>query len=329
MSTDKTSIGLELGAATRRLGGSDIMITPVGFGAWALGGGGWEFAWGPQDDSESIDAIHRALDLGVNWIDTAAVYGFGHSEEVVARSLEGRSDRPYVFTKCGLVWDAQRKTARVLAPDSVRRELDASLRRLRVDVIDLYQVHWPPANTAELEPGMEALEAARQQGKIRHIGVSNFDVALMQRARRVAQVVSLQPPYSIIRREIEHDIVPYCQREGIGVIVYSPMASGLLSGAMTRERIAQLPSDDWRRRSAAFQEPQLSRNLLVVDALRRIGARHGASTPGEVAVAWTLHNPAVTAAIVGARSARQVDGWIGAASLRLTDQDIADIPDIP
>jgi aryl-alcohol dehydrogenase-like predicted oxidoreductase len=322
MSTDKTLVGLE----SRRLGGSDLMITPVGFGAWALGGGGWEFAWGPQDDQESIGAIHRALDLGVNWIDTAAVYGFGHSEEVVARALEGRADRPYVFTKCGLVWDAQRKTARVLAPDSVRHELEASLRRLRVDVIDLYQVHWPPTNTAELEPGLEALEQARQQGKIRHIGVSNFDVALMERARSVAQIVSLQPPYSIIRRDVEREILPYCQREGIGVIVYSPMASGLLSGSMTRERIEQLPSDDWRRRSSEFQEPKLSRTLLVVQALRQIGARHSAATPGEVAVAWTLRNPAVTAAIVGARSAGQVDGWIGAASLRLTDQDIADIP---
>jgi aryl-alcohol dehydrogenase-like predicted oxidoreductase len=251
------------------------------------------------------------LDLGINWIDTAAVYGLGHSEEVVARALAGRTKRPYVFTKCGLVWDAQGNTTRSLA--SVRSELEASLLRLKTDVIDLYQVHWPPANLAELEPGLEALAEAQRQGKIRHIGVSNFDVPLMERARRVAPIVSLQPPYSIIRRDIETEILPYCQREHIGVIVYSPMASGLLSGAMTRERIASLPADDWRRRSPAFNEPNLSRNLAIVEELRELGS------PGEVAIAWTLKNPAVTAAIVGARNAEQVDGWIGAATLDLSN----------
>jgi aryl-alcohol dehydrogenase-like predicted oxidoreductase len=297
---------------TRPLGHSDLQITPLGFGAWAVGGA-WEFGWGPQDDAASINAIHRALDLGINWIDTAAVYGLGHSEEVVARALAGRSNRPYVFTKCGLVWDADGNTSRSLA--SVPRELDASLRRLDCDVIDLYQVHWPPANSAELEPGFEALAEAQRQGKIRHIGVSNFDVPLMERARRIAPIISLQPPYSMIRRDIEREILPYCQREGIGVIVYSPMASGLLSGAMTRERIANLPPDDWRRRSSAFNEPNLTRNLGVVDELRELAKREGARTPGEVAVAWTLQNPAVTAAIVGARSPEQVDGWIGAAAV--------------
>jgi aryl-alcohol dehydrogenase-like predicted oxidoreductase len=295
---------------TRPLGNSDLHITPLGFGAWAVGGS-WQFGWGHQDDDDSISAIHRALDLGINWVDTAAVYGLGHSEEVVARALAGRTKRPYVFTKCGLVWDAQGNTTRSLA--SVGSELEASLRRLKTDVIDLYQVHWPPSNLAELEPGLEALSEAQRQGKIRHIGVSNIDVPLMERARRVAPVVSLQPPYSIIRRDIESEILPYCQREHIGVIVYSPMASGLLSGAMTRERIANLPADDWRRRSPAFSEPNLSRNLAIVEELRELGS------PGEVAIAWTLKNPAVTAAIVGARNAEQVDGWIGAASLDLSN----------
>jgi aryl-alcohol dehydrogenase-like predicted oxidoreductase len=275
-------------------------------------GGAWEFGWGPQDDAASISAIHHALDLGINWIDTAAVYGLGHSEEVVARALAGRPNRPYVFTKCGLVWDAEGKTTRSLA--QVTRELDASLRRLEVDVIDLYQVHWPPADSS-FDPGFEALAEAQRKGKIRHIGVSNFDVPLIERARRIAPIISLQPPYSLIRRDIEHEILPYCQQEGIGVIVYSPMASGLLSGSMTRDRIANLPADDWRRRSSAFNEPNLTRNLGLVDELRATAKREGAHTPGEVAVAWTLQNPAVTAAIVGARSPEQVDGWIGAAAV--------------
>jgi aryl-alcohol dehydrogenase-like predicted oxidoreductase len=301
---------------TRPLGNSDLHITPLGFGAWAVGGA-WQFGWGHQDDNDSIDAIHRALDLGINWIDTAAVYGLGHSEEVVARALAGRAHRPYVFTKCGLVWDADGNTRRSMA--SIPRELDASLRRLQTDVIDLYQVHWPPENLAEVEPGLAALVEAQRQGKIRHIGVSNFDVPLLERARRVAPIVSLQPPYSIIRRDIEAEILPYCQRERIGVIVYSPMASGLLSGAMTRERIASLPADDWRRRSSEYNEPKLSRNLAIVDELRDIGP------PGEVAIAWTLKHPAVTAAIVGARNADQVDGWIGAATLQLSDAEVAGI----
>jgi aryl-alcohol dehydrogenase-like predicted oxidoreductase len=300
---------------TRPLGNSDLHITPLGFGAWAVGGA-WQFGWGQQDDNDSIGAIHRALDLGINWIDTAAVYGLGHSEEVVARALAGRAKRPYVFTKCGLVWDAQGNTTRSLA--SVRSELEASLRRLKTDVIDLYQVHWPPSDSS-FEPGLVALAEAQQQGKIRYIGVSNFDVPLLQHARSIAPIVSLQPPYSLIRREVEREILPYCQRAGLGVIVYSPMASGLLSGAMTRERIANLPADDWRRRSSAFSEPNLSRNLAIVDELRELGS------PGEVAIAWTLKHPAVTAAIVGARNAEQVDGWIGAATLQLSDAEMAEI----
>jgi aryl-alcohol dehydrogenase-like predicted oxidoreductase len=305
---------------TRLLGNSDLAITPLGFGAWAVGGA-WKFGWGPQDDNDSISAIHRALDLGINWIDTAAVYGLGHSEEVVARALAGRLNRPYVFTKCGLIWDAEGNTRPSLA--EVLRELEASLRRLDVDVIDLYQVHWPPTNLEELEPGFEALAEAQRQGKIRHIGVSNFDVPLMERARKVAPIVSLQPPYSMIRRDVEREILPYCHQKGIGVIVYSPMASGLLSGAMTRERIASLPADDWRRRSSAFNEPKLSENLLLVDSLREIAKEAGAPTTGEVAIAWVLQNPAVTGAIVGARNAEQVDGWIGAATLEVDLSNVA------
>lgn len=305
---------------TTPLGTSDLEITPLGFGAWAVGGA-WEFGWGPQDDGDSISAIHRALDLGINWIDTAAVYGLGHSEEVVARALAGRPNRPYVFTKCGLIWDASGNTTRSLA--EVPRELDTSLRRLKTDVIDLYQVHWPPANTTELEPGLEALADAQRQGKIRHIGVSNFDVPLMERARKVAPIVSLQPPYSMIRRDIEREILPYCHREGIGVIAYSPMASGLLSGAMTRERIAGFSPDDWRRRSSAFNEPKLSDNLLLVDSLREIAKEAGAPSVGEVAIAWVLQNPAVTGAIVGARNAEQVDGWIGAATRKVDLSNVA------
>lgn len=323
MTAGKTEV--EMG--TRRLGSSDLQITPVGFGAWAAGGGGWEFAWGPQDDAESIAAIHRALDRGVNWIDTAAVYGLGHSEEVVARALAGRSEKPYVFTKGGLTWDESRKVRRNLAPDSIRQELEGSLRRLKVDTIDLYQIHWPPDNPDDddqIDGAIAALAAAQHAGKIRYIGVSNFSVQQIQRAQRIAAITSLQPPYSLLDRKVETHELPYCQGQHIGVIVYSPMYSGLLSGAMTAERVRNFPADDWRRRNPQFQEPRLSQNLALVETLRRIGAGHGRS-PGEVAIAWTLHHPAVTGAIVGARSAAQVDGWIGAATFRLTDAEIAEI----
>ncbi len=312
---------------TRRLGDSDLLITPLGMGAWAIGGGGWQFAWGPQDDDASIHAINRALDAGVNWIDTAAVYGLGHSEDVVARALTGRAERPYVFTKCGLVWDDKGNTMRVIKPDSIRRELEASLRRLQTDTIDLYQIHWPPesaARNAEIDDAIAAMVDARDQGKIRYIGVSNFNVEQLERGRHAGAVASLQPPYSPINRKVEQAILPYCLDHHIGVIVYSPMASGLLSGAMTRERIERMPPDDWRRRSSAYREPDLTRNLAVADVLRQIGARYEASA-GEVAIAWTLRHPAVTGAIVGARSPGQVDGWIGAAALRLTDAEVAEI----
>ena len=311
---------------TRKLGNSEIKITPVGFGAWAIGGSGWEFAWGPQDDADSIAAIHRALELGVNWIDTAAVYGLGHSEEIVARALkEWRGLRPYVFTKCVLVWNEKAKIWKEFSPKSIRRECEDSLRRLHVETIDLYQMHWPPD---EGKPGIEeawqTLAALKAEGKVRWIGVSNFSAVQIQRAEKIAPVTSLQPPYSIIRRKIEAETLPYCQKQGIGVISYAPMASGLLTGAMTRERAAALPPDDFRTRNPEFREPQLSKNLELVERLRQIGARHG-RTPGEVAIAWALRHPAITAAIVGARNAKQAEGVMRAGELKLTAEEIAEI----
>jgi len=310
---------------TKQLGNSDLFITPVGFGAWAIGGSGWEFAWGAQDDNASIAAIHRALELGVNWIDTAAVYGTGHSEEVVARALTSwGGPRPYVFTKCGLRWDGEGKVHHVLGADSIRRECEHSLRRLRVDTIDLYQVHWPVDNTVELEEGWTEMAQLQQEGKVRWIGVSNFNVEQMQLAQSIAPITSLQPPYSLIRREIEEEILPFCHLEDIGVIVYSPMASGLLTGAMTRERISKLADDDWRKQSPDFNEPRLSTHLTLVERLRAIGKRHDCF-PGAVAVAWTLRHPAVTAAIVGARKPEQVDEVVAAAAIRLTQPDLDEI----
>jgi aryl-alcohol dehydrogenase-like predicted oxidoreductase len=308
---------------TNRLGNSDLFITSLGFGAWAIGGGGWEFAWGAQDDRDSVAAIREALDAGVNWIDTAAVYGLGHSEEVVARALEGARNRPYVFTKCSMVWDEHREIHHSLKADSVRRECEASLRRLRVEAIDLYQVHWPDPDE-DIEEGWAALAALKQEGKVRHIGVSNFDVTQMRRAQAVAPITSLQPRYSLLHRDVEAEVLPFCDRQNIGVIAYSPMASGLLTGAMTRERIAALPADDWRKHHADFQEPQLSRNLRLVSLLRTIGKRHG-HTPAEVAVAWVLNNPAVTGAIVGARRPGQVRAVAGAADFRLSPREVAEV----
>jgi aryl-alcohol dehydrogenase-like predicted oxidoreductase len=315
---------------TRQLGNSDLQITAIGFGAWAIGGGDWQFGWGSQDDNDSVAAIQHALDLGINWIDTAAVYGLGHSEEVVARALEGRQQKPYVFTKCTMIWSkkfwqTKDQIHRSLKRDSVRNELESSLRRLKLDVIDLYQIHWPDPED-EIEEGWETLAKLKQEGKVRYIGVSNFSVAQMERISKIAPITSLQPPYSMLNRGVEKEILPYCQQHNIGVINYSPMVSGLLTGAMTKERVAQFPQDDWRRNNARFQEPQLSRNLKLVELLREIGSAHGRS-PGEVAIAWTLNNPAVTAAIVGARNAKQVDGIIGAATFRLQPDEIARIED--
>jgi len=311
---------------TRKLGNSDLQITPVGFGAWAIGGGGWEYAWGPQDDEESIGAIHKALELGVNWIDTAAVYGLGHSEEIVARALkEWRGSRPHVFTKCILSWDKTGKITPNHSAAAIRKECQNSLRRLEVQTIDLYQIHWPPAdNGPGLEEAWQTLAALQKEGKVRWIGVSNFDADQLRRAEEIAPVTSLQPPYSILRRKIEEQTLPYCERRGIGVIVYSPMFSGLLTGGMTRERAASLAADDHRGRNPEFREPRLSKNLELVEWLKQIGARHGHSG-GEVAIAWTLRNPAVTGAIVGARSAKQAEGVFPAGDFRLSQQDIAEI----
>jgi aryl-alcohol dehydrogenase-like predicted oxidoreductase len=308
---------------TRRLGNSDMDITPIGIGAWAMGGGGWEFGWGPQEDSDSLAAIHEALDRGINWIDTAAVYGLGRSETVVGRALKGRTKRPFVFTKCSMVWNEHGEIGHSLKAASIRREVEDSLRRLDIDVIDLYQVHWPdPA--AGIEEGWTEMARLKDEGKVRHIGVSNFSVQQMRRAQRIAPITSLQPPYSLLARDAEEEILPYALKSNVGVIVYSPMYSGLLSGTMTRARIAQFAPDDWRQRNPNFQEPLLSRNLRLVQLLREIGDRYG-RTAGEVAIAWTLHNFAVTAAIVGVRTPEQVRGIIGAGEFRLDILEAAQI----
>ena len=307
----------------RRLGNSDLMITPVGVGAWAMGGGGWAFAWGPQDDDQSIAAIRAALEAGWNWIDTAAVYGLGHSEQVVARAVEGISPRPYIFTKCERCWDASGRIQGRLKRDSIRQECEDSLRRLRVGVIDLYQIHWPEPDE-DLEEGWETLQRLKEEGKIRWAGVSNFNLAHLRRIQDIAAPATLQPPYSIISPEIESELLPYCQANRIGVLVYSPMKSGLLTGKMTRERIAAMPEDDFRKRVAQFQEPKLTRNLELAERLRAIGAPHG-RTPGEMAIAWTLRHPAVTAAIVGLRSAEQLEGVRGAGEFRLSAAEVEEI----
>ena len=318
----------------RTLGQSDLRITPIGIGAWAIGGGKWEFGWGAQDDSESIAAIHAGLDHGMNWIDTAAAYGLGHSETVVGRAVQGLRARPYIFTKCSLVWDESGKISHNLQASSIRREAEASLKRLKVDMIDLYQIHWPAwsggpesASPGSIEEAVGALAKLKAEGKIRHIGVSNFNAQQMQRAMHVAPIASLQPPYSLLATDVESSILPFALEQRIGVIVYSPMASGLLSGAMTRERIAALPEDDWRKNSPNFQEPLLSRNLRLVERLRDIGQRYNASS-GEVAIAWTLRNPAVTGAIIGVRSAQQARGVAGAADLRLSADDLRDLEQV-
>jgi aryl-alcohol dehydrogenase-like predicted oxidoreductase len=307
----------------RTLGNSDLQLTPIGFGAWALGGGDWQYSWGPQDDNDSIDAIHRALDLGVNWIDTAAVYGLGHSEEVVGRAVKSSGRKAYIFTKCSLRWREDRSIYNSLKAASVAEELEASLQRLGVDTIDLYQIHWPNPE-GEIEEGWEALGRLREQGKIRWIGVSNFSAAQMERILKIAPVTSLQPPYSMLRRGIEEGLLPFARAHGIGVINYSPMLSGMLTGKMTAERIAAMPADDWRRNNIEFKEPRLSRNLRLVELLREIGGGYSV-TPGVVAVAWTLHHPAITAAIVGGRSAKQVEELAPALDFRLSDDEFARI----
>ena len=307
---------------TRQFGKTEMSITPVGLGAWAMGGGDWAFSWGPQDDTESIATIKHALNLGINWIDTAAIYGLGHSEEIVGKAIKGR-EKPYIFTKCERVWDDKGEIHGSLKAQSIRREVEASLKRLDIDVIDLYQIHWPNPDP-DIEEGWSTMAELKREGKVRAIGVSNFSVEQMQRAQKIAPIDSLQPPYSLVHPQAENDVLPYCQEQQIGVIVYSPMASGLLSGTMTRERIEQMPRDDWRKRDTEFQEPRLSRNLDLENLLTDIGYPHNC-TAGEVAVGWVLHNPAVTGAIIGARSPRQIEQMIGAAEFRLSESELAAI----
>lgn len=307
--------------STRQLGNSDLQLTSIGFGAWAIGGGDWQYAWGPQDDNDSVSAIHRALDAGVNWIDTAAVYGLGHSEEVVGRALKSASVKPYVFTKSSMTWGPDRKIVQTMK--KIRQECEASLQRLGVEAIDLYQVHWPVPDE-ELEEGWASMADLQREGKVRWIGASNFSVAQMERAQKIAPITSLQPPYSMINRSIEAEILPFCAKHGIGVINYAPMHSGMLTGSMSKERVAQMPQDDFRRNAKQFQEPLLSRNLELAELLKTIGKRHGVIA-GVVAIAWTLHNPAVTAAIVGGRSAKQVEGVLPAATFRLSEAEFAEI----
>lgn len=307
----------------KRLGHSDLEITPLGVGAWAMGGGDWAFSWGPQDDNDSIRATHAALDAGWNWIDTAPVYGLGHSEEILGRALKGRANKPYIFTKCARIWNDQRQIQKSLKRGSVRRECEDSLRRLQVDAIDLYQIHWPEPDE-DIEEGWETLARLKEEGKVRWIGVSNFSLSQLKRAQAIAPVCSLQPPYNLLARDIEAEILPYCAQNNIGVLCYSPMHSGLLTGKMTRERIQSMPPDDHRQRRPHFQEPLLTRNLALVELLREIGAAHG-RTPGEVAIAWTLRRPEVTASIVGLRTAEQLEGVRGAAEFRLSSEEIARI----
>jgi aryl-alcohol dehydrogenase-like predicted oxidoreductase len=304
-----------------QLGISDMWLTPIGFGSWALGGGDWAMSWGPQDDNASIAAIHKAIDLGINWIDTAPVYGLGHSEEVVGKAVKESHVKPFIFTKCGMVWNQKREIKRTLL--EIRREVEESLRRLQVEAIDLYQIHWP-VEDQDIEEGWSTMVGLQHEGKVRHIGVSNFSVAQMKRCMEIAPIASLQPPYSMVNRSVEAEILPFCLESKIGVINYAPMHSGLLTGAMSKERIANLPLDDFRRNAKNYQEPLLSRNLGVADFLKQIGARHGVSA-GVIAIAWTLANPAITGAIVGGRGPEQVEGVWPAAKLSLSHDECQEI----
>ncbi|WP_353064273.1 aldo/keto reductase [Tunturibacter psychrotolerans] len=305
----------------KQLGNSDLLLSPIGFGAWAIGGGDWPFSWGPQDDNDSIAAIHKALDLGINWIDTAAVYGLGHSEEIVGKAVKSASQKPYLFTKSSMVWDDKREITNNLK--QIRRECEDSLRRLQVEAIDLYQVHWPKPDE-DIEEGWTVMADLQREGKVRWIGVSNFSVSQMERALKIAPITSNQPPYSMLNRAVEAEILPFTHKHNIGTINYAPMHSGLLTGAMTKERVAAFPKDDFRRNAKNYQEPLLSRNLAVADFLKTVGTRHNV-TAGVVAIAWTLHNPSITAAIVGGRNARQVEGVIPAITFRLTEAEYAEI----
>jgi aryl-alcohol dehydrogenase-like predicted oxidoreductase len=307
-----------------QLGRTGFDITQVGLGTWAIGGGGWEFGWGPQDDDRSRETIHRAHERGINWIDTAPVYGTGHAEEVVGAAVEGLRPAPKVFTKVSLTWTSDRRVTHNLKADSIRAEVEVSRKRLRTQAIDLVQVHWPEPER-DIEECWRTLAELKDRGAVRHIGVSNFNVPQMERAAAIAPVETLQPPYSLVAPDVEKEILPYARSHGIGVIVYSPMGCGLLTGAMTAERVAKMPADDWRRSDSDFHEPRLSRHLALARLLAEVGKRHGGRTAAEVAIAWTLANPAVTAAIVGGRSPEQVDGFAGAMTLRLAKDDLAEI----
>ncbi len=313
----------------RILGNSDFEITTVGFGAWAIGGAGWDYSWGEQDDKKSIKAIHKALDMGVNWIDTAAVYGVGHSEEIVAKAVaEYSGEKPYVFTKCSMRWDENGHVTKVHEPDSFREECENSLRRLNVDTIDLWQMHWPPEDDNDkIKAIWEVMAKLKEEGKVKHIGVSNFNVEQMKIAQEIAPITSLQPKYSLLSRRIEEEILPYAKEQNIGVIVYSPMGSGLLTGKYNKQKIEQLPKDDWRNGSPDFKEPKLSKNLELVEVMKKIAAEHD-KTPGEVAIAWTLAHPAVTGAIVGSRSAEQAEGVMTAGDLKLNDDEIKQLESV-
>lgn len=310
----------------RKLGNSDLEITPVGFGAWAIGGAGWQFTWGAQDDRDSINAIHKALDMGVNWIDTAAVYGVGHSEEVVAKALKEYSgEKPYVFTKNSLRWDENGNTTKVHDPVSIREECEDSLRRLNVDVIDLWQMHWPPEDDNDkIKGAWETMTKLKEEGKVRYIGVSNFNVEQLKIAQEIAPVTSLQPIYNLLNRHVEKEILPYAKEQNIGVIVYSPMGSGLLTGKYDKQKAANLSKDDWRNNNPEFQEPKLSQNLKLVDRMEEIAEKHNRFT-GEVAIAWTLRNPAVTGAIVGARNEEQAAQTMNAWELELSDEEAKEL----
>jgi aryl-alcohol dehydrogenase-like predicted oxidoreductase len=307
---------------TRQFGRTDLQITPIGIGAWAIGGGAGRFSWGHQDDTESIAAIKHGLTMGINWIDTAAIYGQGHSEEVVGKAIKGR-EKPYIFTKCSLVWDDKGNVSNNLKADSLQHEVEASLKRLGIETIDLYQIHWPNPEP-DIEEGWSKLVDLKKQGKVRHIGVSNFNVEQLRRAEKIAPVETLQPPYSLIHPDAEKDVLPYCHENNIGVIVYSPMASGLLAGTMSSPRIQDMPENDWRKKAPDFQEPRLSRNLALADLLREIGFPHNVGA-GVVAIAWTLRNPAVTGAIVGTRNSRQIEDILPAAEFRLDDGELAQV----
>ncbi len=326
MSTSRDSV---TALPTRPLGRTDMSITAVGFGAWAIGGPDWAVGWGEQDDRQSVIAIRHAVDRGINWIDTAAIYGLGHSEEIVAQALrEIPADRrPYVFTKCGLIWDEADRLAppkQVGARDSIRREVEASLQRLGIERIDLYQMHWPAEDGTPIEDYWQTLLDLKQEGKVRAVGLSNHSVAQLEAAERIGHVDTLQPPFSAIRRDTAAELLPWCEAHGTGVIVYSPMQAGLLSGRFSAERAAALPKDDWRSRNPLFQGEALQRNLKLADAFGPIAERHG-TTVAAAAVAWTLAWPGVSGAIVGARSPSQVDGWLDAARLSLTPEDMAEI----